>query len=163
MVEWRKVNGKSMRIPQSAALPYRRGRRGLEVLLITSRETRRWVLPKGGIMPGMTPYESAAEEAFEEAGIAGRVDRRCIGVYGYRKLRDKGMPYCTVRVYPMKVNALYADWPERRERQRKWMTFDAASARVRERGLKKILTSFHTSQRRRRGWRLIATPDRSER
>jgi 8-oxo-dGTP pyrophosphatase MutT (NUDIX family) len=143
MVEWRKVNGKSMRIPQSAALPYRRGRRGLEVLLITSRETRRWVLPKGGIMPGMTPYESAAEEAFEEAGIAGRVDRRCIGVYGYRKLRDKGMPYCTVRVYPM--------------------TFDAASARVRERGLKKILTSFHTSQRRRRGWRLIAAPDRSER
>jgi 8-oxo-dGTP pyrophosphatase MutT (NUDIX family) len=114
-------------------------------------------------MPGMTPCESAAEEAFEEAGIAGRVDRRCIGVYGYRKLRDKGMPYCTVRVYSMRVTALYADWPERRERLRNWMTFRAASARVKERGLKKILTSFHTSQRRRRASRLIATPERSER
>jgi 8-oxo-dGTP pyrophosphatase MutT (NUDIX family) len=162
VVEWQKVNGKRMRIPQSAVLPYRRGRRGLEVLLITSRETRRWVLPKGGIMPGMTPCESAAEEALEEAGIVGRVDRKCIGVYGYRKVRDKGRPYCTVRVYPMKVTALCADWPERRERQRRWMTFDAASARVRERGLKKILTLFHTSQRSRRGSRLISTPDRSK-
>jgi 8-oxo-dGTP pyrophosphatase MutT (NUDIX family) len=136
-------------LAQSAVLPYRRGRRGLEVLLITSRETRRWVLPKGGIMPGMTPYESAAEEAFEEAGIVGRVDRRCIGVYGYGKVRDKDRAYCTVRVYPMKVTALYADWPERRERQRKWMTFDTASACVRERELKRILTSFRETQKNR--------------
>jgi len=163
MVEWQNVNGKPIRIPQSAVLPYRRGRRGLEVLLITSRETRRWVLPKGGIMAGMTPYESAAEEAFEEAGIVGRVDRRCIGVYGYLKVRDKGRPYCTVKVYPMKVTVLCADWPERRERQRVWMNFDAARARVRERGLKKILTSFHISHRSRRGSRLIATRNRSER
>ena len=89
------------------------------MLLITSRETRRWVLPKGGIIPGMTPFESAAAEAFEEAGIAGAVDRRCIGVYGYAKARIEGSAYCTVRVYPMKVTTQYADWPERRERQRK--------------------------------------------
>ena len=120
------------------------------MLLITSRETRRWVLPKGGIIPGMTPFESAAAEAFEEAGIAGAVDRRCIGVYGYAKPRIEGSAYCTVRVYPMKVTTQYADWPERRERQRKWMTLDAASGRVRERALKKILTSFTVSRRVRR-------------
>ena len=162
MVVWQNVNGKRIRLPQSAVLPFRRGRRGLEVLLITSRETRRWVLPKGGIKPGMTPCESAAEEAFEEAGIVGRVDHRCIGVYGYGKLRDKGSAYCTVRVYPMKVTAQYADWPERRERERKWMTFDAASAGVRERGLKRILRSFHASQRNRRTSRLTATSERSD-
>jgi 8-oxo-dGTP pyrophosphatase MutT (NUDIX family) len=110
----------------------------------------------------MTPYESAAEEAFEEAGIVGRVDRRCIGVYGYGKVRDSGRAYCTVRVYPMKVSALHADWPERSERQRKWMTFDAASACVRERELKRILRSFHASQRNRLGFRLTASADRSE-
>ncbi len=110
-------------------------------------------------MPGMTPHESAAQEALEEAGIVGRVHRRCIGVYRYRKSRDKGSAHCTVKVYPMRVTALYADWLERRERQRKWMTFAAASAHVRERGLKRILMSFHASQRNRRALRLTAAPD----
>lgn len=97
-------------------------------------------------MPGMTPSESAAEEAFEEAGIRGHVDRRCAGVYGYGKLRGEDTAYCTVKVYPMKVTTQYADWPERRERQRRWMTFDAASARVREPGLKKILMCFRAAR-----------------
>jgi 8-oxo-dGTP pyrophosphatase MutT (NUDIX family) len=114
-------------------------------------------------MAGMTPRESAANEAFEEAGIVGRVDRRCVGVYSYGKLRNEGRAYCTVRVYPMKVTAQHADWPERSERQRMWMTFGEARSRVRERGLKNILTSFHASRRGLRGLRLSATPDRSER
>ena len=132
------------------------------MLLITSRETRRWVLPKGGIIPGLTPYESAAEEALEEAGIVGRVDRRCIGIYCYRKVRGKVSVYCTVRVYPMKVTALHPDWLEQRERQRKWMSFDAASARVREKGLKKILNFFCESQGNWRTLSATATPDHSE-
>ncbi len=130
------------RIAQSAVLAYRGDGKGLRVLLITSRGTRRWVVPKGGLLAGMTPGESAAEEAFEEAGVRGRVDRRCLGFYTYGKLQGGGRVFCRVRVYAMRVSAEFPDWPERRQRRRAWMTVESAIARVREPGLRKILAVF---------------------
>jgi len=120
------------------------------MMLITSKGTRRWVLPKGGIKPGRKCFESAADEAFEEAGITGQMSRNCIGIYGYQKSDKKYGVHCTVRVYPMKVTAMLPDWPERNERRREWVAFEVASSRVREKDLKKMIRSFHSSLKGRR-------------
>jgi 8-oxo-dGTP pyrophosphatase MutT (NUDIX family) len=120
------------------------------MILVTSKGTRRWVVPKGGIKPGRGPHQSAADEAVEEAGVTGRISRTCIGVYGYRKTNHKYGAYCMVRVYPMKLTAQLSEWPERKQRRREWVAFDVAAARVRERDLKKIIQSFYRSLKDRR-------------
>lgn len=127
---------------QSAALPYRWSRNGPQVLLVTSRNTRRWVLPKGGIKSGLAACDSAAQEAYEEAGIEGRIGRSCVGVYSYAKKYGKGDGVCIVRVFPLKVIAIHTDWPERHQRRREWVSPAVASTRVNERSLKRILRSF---------------------
>lgn len=119
-------------------------------MLVTSKGTRRWVLPKGGVKPNRKSYDSAAEEAYEEAGITGRISRNCIGVYGYQKADHRHRAYCRVRVYPMKVTMVLPDWPERSERRREWVPLDVAASRVREKDLKKIIRSFHVSLEDRR-------------
>src|SRR5262245_42601899 len=85
---------------QYAALPYRsRGKTEFEVMLVTSRGTRRWIIPKGWPKIGMPPCEAAAEEAFEEAGVAGKVSGRPIGSYSYDKILKKGaVARCVVQV-----------------------------------------------------------------
>lgn len=104
---------------QVAALPWRRGRDGVEVLLITSRETRRWVTPKGGRMPGKTDAEAAAQEALEEAGIEGVVSVRPIGGFRYLKvLKRRASRWCSVDLYGLEVTVEHADWQERAERER---------------------------------------------
>lgn len=143
---------------QSAALPYRTGRRGAEVLLVTSKASRRWVAPKGGVEPGLTPQASAAKEAFEEGGVEGDIAASCIGVYGYRKSLAAGGTYCRVRVFPMRVRAEHADWPERGERERRWMSLREAASRVREPGLRRILVDFDGGLRRSR--QCVSTPPR---
>jgi 8-oxo-dGTP pyrophosphatase MutT (NUDIX family) len=132
-----------IKIAQSAVLGYRWTKAGPQMMLVTSKGTRRWVVPKGGVKSGLKAHESAAYEAFEEAGILGRVSRRCVGVYGYHKTNHKQGAYCTVKVYPMKVTDQLPDWPERRLRRREWVSFTVAAARVREKDLKKIIQSFH--------------------
>lgn len=127
---------------QSAALPYRWTREGPRVLLVTSRVTRRWVLPKGSVKTGLDPAASAMLEAFEEGGISGRMSRRCIGVYGYAKKNGRRGQLCLVQVFPLWVIRLSPDWPERRQRRREWTTFAMASARVHEPALKRILRGF---------------------
>ena len=126
-------------VRQVAALPYRVGpRRGVEVLLITSRHTRRWVLPKGHIVEGRPPSYSAAEEAREEGGVLGRIDVRSFGDYTYRRLRQ----LYHVDVYPLRVLNELADWPEKQERTRQWVTVHEAAQRVAEQELKEILVAF---------------------
>lgn len=115
------------------------------MMLVTSKQTHRWVVPKGGIKSGRKSYQSAADEAFEEAGIGGRISRECIGVYGYQKSNQKRSGHFTVKVFPMKVTTQYPDWPERKERRREWVSFDVAVTRVREKDLKKIIESFYRS------------------
>jgi len=139
------VKEQRIKLAQSAALGYRRTKSGPQMMLVTSKGTRRWVLPKGGIKPGQESHEAAAEEAFEEAGITGRITRNCIGIYGYQKANHKRGAYCTVRVHAMKVTAQLPDWPERKERRREWVAFDVAASRVKEKELKKIIRSFYRS------------------
>jgi 8-oxo-dGTP pyrophosphatase MutT (NUDIX family) len=131
------------RLLQSATVPYRLGPRGgLQVLLITSKETRRWVLPKGMIEEGMTARRSALAEAFEEAGVSGHVGAQALGHYTYRKARRRGWMPCIVEVFPLQVRVIHRDWPERSQRQRAWMDPRAAAACIREPELGRILVAF---------------------
>lgn len=127
---------------QLAALPWRNDAR-LEVLLITSRETRRWVIPKGWPMKGLEAPEAAAREAFEEAGVEGDVDRLAIGYYAYGKLmRDGSIRPIDVDVFALRVTREFDEWPERAERERRWFTPHEAAEVVDEAGLAEILRRF---------------------
>jgi len=127
---------------QCAVLAYRRRPKGLEVVLVTSLETHRWVLPKGNIVDGLSARESAALEALEEAGIEGSLGKRSIGRYEYEKTEIKGGDLCRVSVFPMEVAKVKRNWPEKHLRRRKWMTLDGAIAAVQEAGLKKLIARF---------------------
>ena len=98
------------------------------VLLITSRETRRWVLPKGWPRPGTPPHRQAAREALEEAGVTGRVGRTPIGCYRYAKrLRNGRTIVCRVDVFPLAVEQIVDDWRERGQRDLAWFTLRPAA------------------------------------
>jgi 8-oxo-dGTP pyrophosphatase MutT (NUDIX family) len=102
-------------ITQYGVLPYRVDAEGkLEILLITSRERRRWVVPKGNPIPFLLNYESAAREAFEEAGVEGPISTVPIGSYRYEKRRRQGggSP-ALVNLYPLRVTRQADAWPER--------------------------------------------------
>ncbi len=128
---------------QVAALPWRRGAEGLEILLITSRETGRWVVPKGGRMAGRTDAEAAAQEAMEEAGVTGRIAGEPFGTFRYLKILKRRAPrWCVVSVYPLEVEAELDDWKEKAERTREWMSPAEAEGRVDEPELKALIAAF---------------------
>jgi predicted phosphate transport protein (TIGR00153 family) len=131
-------------LTQYGVLPYRPDAAGgVEVLLITSKERRRWVIPKGNPIPFFLNYETAAREAFEEAGIEGRIATAPIGTYRYDKRRRSGRPAAAiVTVYPFLVTREAENWPERRERERRWFPSAAAAAAVDEPELKALLAAF---------------------
>jgi ADP-ribose pyrophosphatase YjhB (NUDIX family) len=130
---------------QYAALPWRRAAGDLEVLLITSRETRRWVIPKGWPIKALRPGPSAAQEAFEEAGVRGVVGRRALGVYHYdKRLRSGRTQHVRVIVYALEVREELDAWPEQDERDREWTTPAEAAERVAEPELKILLAAFKT-------------------
>jgi hypothetical protein len=109
----KKANAKRPLI-QYGALPYREGRSGLEVLLVTSRETRRWIIPKGWPQSGLPPHRAAANEAFEEAGVVGKIGKKTIGSYWYDKTLESGAAVrCKVRVFPLRVTRQLKKWPEK--------------------------------------------------
>jgi 8-oxo-dGTP pyrophosphatase MutT (NUDIX family) len=128
---------------QVAALPWRRGADGIEILLITSRETRRWVTPKGGRMTGKTDAEAAAIEAVEEAGVEGAVGEEPIGTFRYLKILKRRPPrWCVVAVYPLEVLVEHGAWKEQAERERVWMSVEQAAASVDEPDLKALIAAF---------------------
>ena len=128
---------------QFAALPCMSGEAGLMVLLVTSRGTGRWVLPKGWPKKRCSGAEIAALEAFEEAGLMGDVAVRSIGLYRYSKhLPNGGVVQCDVDVYPMRVAELLEDWPERAQRRRQWFTLAEAAGLVNEADLTALLLGF---------------------
>lgn len=131
-------------IKQVAALPYRDGPGGApEVLLITSRGTGRWVIPKGNLIRGLDPHQAAAHEAFEEAGISGIACAIALGRYGYDKIRRDGSAKpATVEVFPLAVLSRFDDWPEAHERDTRWFSLADAAAAVEEPELKAIITDF---------------------
>jgi 8-oxo-dGTP pyrophosphatase MutT (NUDIX family) len=126
---------------QYAALPFRHHRSaGTEVLLVTSRQTGRWIIPKGWPIKRKTPYAAAAQEALEEAGVVGRVRRRSIGSYEYEKrLKNGEAIICKVHVFPLEVERQERTWPEKGKRKLKWFSPDKAAATVDEVVLRDII------------------------
>jgi 8-oxo-dGTP pyrophosphatase MutT (NUDIX family) len=118
-------------IRQAAALPLRDG----AVCLVTSRNGKRWVAPKGCLEPGKTAGEIALQEAWEEAGLVGVLEPEPVGSYFYQK--DGAT--CHVTVFRMHVTAEAADWPERAFRQRRWLAPAKAAARVADLGLRELI------------------------
>lgn len=126
---------------QYGALPWRREAQ-LQVMLVTSRETRRWTIPKGWPVKRLAAAEAAALEAHEEAGVVGRLAEP-IGTYRYNKrLRDGTVVICTVTVFPLEVDAVDEHWPEEAERERAWFSPEAAADLVDEHELKALLHAF---------------------
>ena len=128
---------------QYAALPYRRRADGvIEVLLITSRETRRWIIPKGWPTPGLTPPDSAKNEAMEESGALGRIGERSIGFYHYTKLLNGAAVYCKVEVFPLEVETQLASWPEENQRDIRWCELQEGGDMVQEPGLSAMIRNL---------------------
>lgn len=131
-------------IVQYGALPWRHdSQRGLQFLLITSRDTGRWVIPKGNPIRGLEGHQTAAQEAYEEAGIEGEIAPEPIGAFDYGKRRRSGaIVPARVTVYPMRVTGRHRDWPERASRTALWFDPARAALEVDEPGLKTLLGAF---------------------
>ena len=131
------------RAQQVAALPWRWRNGSIEILLVTSRETRRWVIPKGWPITNLVASNAAKREAYEEAGVDGRARRKPIGRYTYTKrTADGSRQTCVVTVFALGVTQQFRDWPERRERTRSWFTAKEAALKVQERELRAIIRAF---------------------
>ena len=126
---------------QIAALPIRWDAEGkLRVLMVTSRRTGRWVMPKGWHMNGKMPWAAAEIEALEEAGAVGFISDEAVGTYHYMKSIDGGTRMrCRVTVYPMIVQKLKRRWKERKMRKRHWFSPKSAARLVQERELSELL------------------------
>ena len=129
---------------QYAALCYRqKKKKSIEVLLITSRDTGRWVTPKGWPMGDKPPHEVAEQEAFEEAGIKGDICKTSLGNFSYLKRLDDGTSVpCIVDLYPLLVRKTKSKFPESEERVRKWTSLEEAVEMVHESELKDLLLGF---------------------
>ena len=126
----------------------------LEVPLITSLNSKRWILPKGWPEADLTEAQSAAREAFEEAGVTGKISPQPIGHYHYLKEKKdgSGMP-CSVDVFALAVTKQLHDWPEKGTRKIAGLPLEQAAARVGEPGLRQLLKNFrktHPPQTARR-------------
>ena len=118
---------------QSAALPYRIGGTGRpEILLVTSTRSRRWTIPKGRAEPHLSLADNAAKEALEEAGIVGAVALRCSGTFRTTKRVGRDDVVIEVWVYLLRVTSALDDWPEKGQRQTKWVSCAEAARLLRE-------------------------------
>lgn len=128
---------------QVAALCHREKRGGREYLLITSRDTGRWIIPKGWPIRGLEAHEAALREAWEEAGVkAGEAESRPEGTYTYQKRQPTGWSFpVETLVYSVAVTELSKDYPEAGERTREWVTAEAAAQMVDEPELKQIFAA----------------------
>jgi 8-oxo-dGTP pyrophosphatase MutT (NUDIX family) len=127
---------------QYAALPYRLDGRQVRILLITSRQTQRWIIPKGWPIDGMTPREAAATEAAEEAGIHGRVESEPIGSYHYLKRLKREQMSVQVIVFPFRVEGQVESWKERDQRAQRWFDCRRAARLVAEPSLRRLIREF---------------------
>jgi 8-oxo-dGTP pyrophosphatase MutT (NUDIX family) len=118
-------------IPQAGAIPVRDGL----VCLITSSDGQRWLVPKGMIDPGCSPVESAANEAWEEAGVQGNLHPEPVGSYQY----EKDGQVCEVTLFVMQVTKVADRWPEKFLRQRRWLQLEIAHEEVQNAGLREVL------------------------
>jgi len=123
---------------QSAVIPYKNNGKKIKFLLITSRNQKKWIFPKGIIEDHLTPAESAAKEALEEAGIEGKIFKEPVGEYRYQKWGGT----CNVKVYLMKVTKIHDEWMEDDFRKRKWFSGKKTIKRIKEPELKDIIENM---------------------
>lgn len=138
-----KLFGGAFRL-QFGALCFRyRDGDAFDVLVITSRDSGRWVIPKGWPMKGKKPHEAAAIEAWEEAGVRGKAKKKSVGRYTYLKELDDGSVVpCMVEMFQVQVDEVESKFKERGQRQQAWVSPDEAARRVREIELKSLLVNF---------------------
>jgi 8-oxo-dGTP pyrophosphatase MutT (NUDIX family) len=126
---------------QYGAVPYRNKRGSIEVLLITSRQTKRWIVPKG--WPKKSPQHTAKSEAYEESGVRGKIRRRALGSFEYRKKLAQGRKVrCRLKVFPLAVRKQSKSWPEKHERRTRWFKLKEAAKRCSDAGLARLLRKF---------------------
>ncbi len=128
---------------QVAALPWRKTDNGVEILLVTTRTTKRWVIPKGWPMKERADHDAAAQEAFEEAGVRGQISTLPLGRFGYIKILESGKPrHVTASVYDLHVQQVLDTWPEQHERQRRWAPRQDALDLIGEPELLRMVVAF---------------------
>lgn len=138
--EGRKSGGKRRQV---AALPWRGEGEALRFLLVSSRETRRWVIPKGWPMKDKSDFAAAAQEAYEEAGLDGVIAQAPVGEYEYlKRLKSGAARLVKVDVFPLQVTGEHATWPEKGQRTLKWMEPVEAALAVHEPQLRDLIARF---------------------
>lgn len=131
------------RLFQAGAIPYSIDAGELKVMLVTSRDTGRWVIPKGGIDRGQTPAAAAEQEAYEEAGVVGDIAEEAAGRYDYVKRLSGGKKVpAVVEVFPLRVRHQLRHWPEKGQRRQTWVPAREAAAMVAEEGLAQLLLAL---------------------
>jgi len=127
---------------QYGALPWRLGE-GVEILLASSRGTRRWVIPKGWPMKGRKPHAAGAQEALEEAGLVGKIAKKQCGSYHYyKRLANGAALLCRVEVFPLRVLRQRKNWLEKDQRVTAWFNYLDAAEHVAEPELKQLICDF---------------------
>jgi len=128
-------------LTQAGAIPYRIAEGVVEVLLVTSRDTGRWVIPKGHVEHGMTPQTAASQEAWEEAGVTGEIASETpFGFVPYlKRLKNGRTCAATIAVFPLLVDKQKNKWQERDVRTRSWFPVRDAAALVDEPDLAALL------------------------
>ena len=127
--------------PQFGALPYTVRDGQLVVLLVTSRGRGKWIFPKGGHIPGMTAWESAAREAYEEAGVEGEIERVPIGSYFLPVTTERPKPV-EVQIFPLRVTHQRDDWKEQGQRYRHWAVLPEARRLITHDGLADVAVAL---------------------
>ena len=126
-------------------MPYRfTSMAALEILIVTTRQSRRWIVPKGWPIKRLTPSKSAAREAFEEAGVRGKIGARAIGVFRYKKTAGENGadPDYEVTIFPLLVRRQSATWPEYGQRVVQWVDPEKAMSLIRDPELRAIVEKF---------------------
>lgn len=145
----RRLLGAPAPLVQAAALPWRPANDNIELLLITSRGSGRWILPKGWPESGETLWQSAERESFEEAGLHGAVSQVEAGTYFYGKMLNTGFERrCEVYVYPIAVDRIDDKWPECGKRKRIWLAPERAAKLVAEPDLSELILQFSSNPRK---------------
>jgi len=126
------------KIAQASALPFRIYKNKLQILLITSRNGKRWIVPKGIIEPGDSDRYTALKETLEEAGVTGKILKKAIGVYSYEKWNS----ICDVKLYPLKVTDVYDKWDESHFRKRRWINAKRAIKKVEPKEVANLIKDF---------------------